>query len=61
MKDLIQNIEQWAEARNIINGSIVQKQIFKLAEEVGELFSGHKQKQSRHHQRQRWGLRGSAS
>lgn len=41
MKDLIQNIEQWAEARNIINGSTLQKQIFKLVEEVGELFSGH--------------------
>ena len=38
---LIQNIEQWAEERNIINGSTVQKQIFKLVEEVGELFSGH--------------------
>lgn len=41
MKDLIQQIEQWAEDRNIFNGSTVQKQIFKLAEEVGELFSGH--------------------
>ncbi|MDO4698978.1 MAG: MazG-like family protein [Pasteurellaceae bacterium] len=41
MKDLIQQIEQWAEDRNIFNGSTVQKQIFKLAEEIGELFSGH--------------------
>lgn len=41
MKQLIQQIEQWAEDRNIINGSTVQKQIFKLSEEVGELFSWH--------------------
>lgn len=41
MKELIQNIERWSEDRNIFNGSTVQKQIFKLVEEVGELFSGH--------------------
>lgn len=41
MQQLIQQIEQWAEDRNIFNGSTVQKQIFKLVEEVGELFSGH--------------------
>lgn len=37
MKDLIQNIEQWAEARNLIHGSTPEKQTVKLIEEIGEL------------------------
>lgn len=30
-------IEQWAEDRNLIKGSTVEKQLLKLVEEVGEL------------------------
>lgn len=41
IKELIEKIEKWSEDRNIFNGSTVQKQILKLAEEIGELFSGH--------------------
>ncbi len=41
IKELIEKIEKWAEDRNIFNGSTVQKQILKLVEEIGELFSGH--------------------
>lgn len=40
MKTLIKNIEQWAEDRNLINGSTPQKQFIKLIEEFGELCSG---------------------
>lgn len=40
MKDLIQHIEQWAEDRNIFNGSTPQKQMLKLMEEFGELCGG---------------------
>lgn len=41
MRELIQQIEQWAEERNLIEGSTPQKQLFKLVEEIGELFNGH--------------------
>ena len=44
MKQLIQQIEQWAEDRNLIKGSTPQKQLFKFAEELGELFAGHNKK-----------------
>lgn len=37
---LIQNIEQWAVERNLIEGSTPQKQMFKLMEEFGELCGG---------------------
>lgn len=37
---LIQNIEQWAEDRNLIRGSTPQKQMLKLMEEFGELCGG---------------------
>ncbi len=40
IKELIDKIEQCAEDRDIFNGSTVKKQIKKLAEEIGELFSG---------------------
>ena len=40
MKELIQQIEQWAEERNLIEGSAPQKQFIKLMEEFGELCSG---------------------
>lgn len=40
MQKLIQQIEQWAEDRNLIHGSTPQKQILKLVEEFGELCSG---------------------
>lgn len=40
MKELIQNIEQWADERNLINGSTPQKQMLKLMEEFGELCAG---------------------
>ncbi|MFY1028028.1 hypothetical protein CFY87_03890 [Actinobacillus seminis] len=40
MKQLIQQIEQWAEARNLIKGSTPQKQMLKLMEEFGELCYG---------------------
>ncbi|OOF50707.1 hypothetical protein BKK52_00740 [Rodentibacter trehalosifermentans] len=40
MKELIKNIEQWAEDRNLINGSTPQKQMLKLMEEFGELCGG---------------------
>lgn len=41
MNNLIKNIEQWANDRNIINGSTPQKQMLKLMEEFGELVAGH--------------------
>lgn len=37
---IIENIEQWAEDRNLINGSTPQKQMLKLMEEFGELCAG---------------------
>lgn len=40
MKQLIQQIEQWAEERNLIKGSTPEKQKFKLFEEIGELSRG---------------------
>ncbi|MEN2817607.1 MazG-like family protein [Mannheimia haemolytica] len=40
MQQLIKNIEQWAEDRNLINGSTPQKQMLKLMEEFGELCGG---------------------
>lgn len=40
LKKLIKNIEQWAEDRNLIEGSTPQKQFIKLMEEFGELCSG---------------------
>lgn len=40
MHQLIKNIEQWAEDRNLINGSTPQKQMLKLMEEFGELCGG---------------------
>lgn len=40
MKQLIKNIEQWANDRNLINGSTPQKQMLKLMEEFGELCGG---------------------
>lgn len=40
MQQLIKNIEQWAEDRNLINGSTPQKQMLKLMEEFGELCAG---------------------
>ncbi|MCR1837594.1 MazG-like family protein [Pasteurella caecimuris] len=40
MKELIKNIEQWAEERNLIEGSTPQKQMLKLIEEFGELCGG---------------------
>ena len=40
MKQLIQQIEQWAEERNLIKGSTPEKQILKLMEEFGELCGG---------------------
>lgn len=41
MQKLIQQIEQWAEDRNLIHGSTPQKQFLKLSEEIGELITGH--------------------
>ncbi|MBN6075747.1 pyrophosphatase [Aggregatibacter actinomycetemcomitans] len=40
MRELIQQIKRWAEARNLIRGSTPQKQMLKLMEEFGELCSG---------------------
>ena len=40
LKQLVSNIEQWAEARNLIKGSTPEKQFIKLMEEFGELCSG---------------------
>ena len=39
MQQLIKQIEQWAEERNLIEGSTPQKQFLKLAEEIGELIT----------------------
>ena len=41
MQQLIKQIEQWAEEKNLIEGSTPQKQFLKLAEEIGELITGH--------------------
>lgn len=40
IQQLIKNIEQWAEDRNLIEGSTPKKQFIKLLEEFGELCSG---------------------
>lgn len=40
LTQLIKNIENWAEARNLIDGSTPKKQFIKLMEEFGELCSG---------------------
>ena len=40
LTQLIKNIENWAEARNLIEGSTQKKQFIKLMEEFGELCSG---------------------
>ena len=40
LQHLIKNIEQWAEDRNLMEGSTPQKQFIKLMEEFGELCSG---------------------
>nr|DAK32594.1 MAG TPA: NTP-PPase-like protein [Caudoviricetes sp.] len=40
LKQLIKNIENWAEDRNLIEGSTPQKQFIKLMEEFGELCAG---------------------
>lgn len=40
MKDLIEKIENWAQERNLIEGSTPQKQFCKLMEEFGELCAG---------------------
>lgn len=40
LQQLIKNIEQWAEDRNLIEGSTPQKQFIKLMEEFGELCCG---------------------
>ena len=40
LTQLIKNIENWAEARNLITGSTPKKQFIKLMEEFGELCSG---------------------
>ena len=40
LTQLIENIENWAEARNLIEGSTPKKQFIKLMEEFGELCSG---------------------
>ena len=40
LQQLITNIEQWAEDRNLIEGSTPKKQFIKLMEEFGELCSG---------------------
>lgn len=40
MHQLIKHIKQWAEDRNLINGSTPKKQMIKLMEEFGELCGG---------------------
>lgn len=40
LQQLIKNIENWAEDRNLIEGSTPQKQFIKLMEEFGELCCG---------------------
>lgn len=40
MKELIKKIENWAEDRNLIEGSTPKKQFIKLMEEFGELCAG---------------------
>ena len=40
LTQLIKNIENWAEARNLIEGSTPKKQFIKLMEEFGELCAG---------------------
>lgn len=40
MIETIRKIEEWAEARNLVNGSTPQAQMLKLLEETGELAGG---------------------
>lgn len=40
MIETIRKIEEWAEARNLVNGSTPQAQMLKLMEEAGELAGG---------------------
>ncbi|HHF3725215.1 TPA: hypothetical protein ACPOIV_001636 [Haemophilus influenzae] len=40
LQQLIKNIEQWAEDRNLIKGSSIKKQTLKMVEEFGELCGG---------------------
>lgn len=40
MIETIRKIEEWAEARNLVNGSTPQAQMLKLMEETGELAGG---------------------
>lgn len=40
LQQLIKNIENWAEDRNLIKGSTPKKQFIKLMEEFGELCAG---------------------
>jgi len=40
MIETIRKIEEWAEARNLVNGSTPQAQMLKLIEEAGELAGG---------------------
>ena len=40
LKELIKNIENWAEDRNLIKGSTPKRQFIKLLEEFGELCNG---------------------
>ena len=40
LKQLIKNIENWAEDRNLIKGSTPKRQFIKLLEEFGELCNG---------------------
>ena len=37
MQDVFSNITDWAQARNLIEGSTPQAQFIKLAEELGEV------------------------
>ena len=54
MQELITNIENWAEERNLINGSTPQKQFIKLMEEFGELCGGMLQTASREMKQVAW-------
>lgn len=37
LKDLVENVEKWHEARNLIDGSTDKDQVLKLIQEMGEL------------------------
>ena len=40
MINIIRKVEEWAKARNLVNGSTPQAQMLKLMEEAGELAGG---------------------